>query len=168
MVGGKCGFIDLNGALIVKPHFAWLGILAEGLALYNQDWKFGYMDKTGRIVIPARFLDAHNFSQGRALVRLPYNEAKKLGAKFAFINRQGKVVIPQAIAEDDPAPHFSEGLAPVMAEGKFGFADRTGKLVIPASFSEAHNFAEGLAPVGAGRKTGYIDKTGKFVWQAQD
>ena len=146
----------------------WLGSLSEGLALYHQDWKFGYVDKTGRTVIPARYLEAHNFSQGLALVRLPHADSEKLGAQFAFINRQGKVVIPQAITEDDPAPQFSEGLAPVMVNGKFGFADQTGKLVIPASFSEARNFAEGLAPVGVGRKVGYIDKTGKFVWQAKD
>ena len=160
--------MDLKGAVAVKPHFAWLGIMAEGLALYHQDRKFGYVDKTGRIVIPARFLEAHNFSQGLALVRLPYAEAEKLGARFAFINRQGEVVIPQAIADEDPAPQFSDGLAPVMAGGKFGFTDPTGKLVIPASFSQARNFAEGLAPVGVGRKTGYLDKTGKFVWQTEE
>jgi hypothetical protein len=78
------------------------------------------------------------------------------------------VVIPQAITDGDPAPLFSEGLAPVMKDWKFGFADRNGKFVIPASFSEARNFAEGLAPVGLGRKTGYIFKIGKFVWQAKD
>ena len=142
--------------------------MSEGLAPYQQDRKFGYVDKTGRVVIPARFLEAYNFSQGLALVRLSYADSTKLGAQFAFINRQGKVVIPQAITDEDPAPQFAEGLAPVMVGGKFGFANPTGKLVIPASYSEARNFAEGLAPVGVGRKTGYIDKTGKFVWQTEE
>jgi hypothetical protein len=101
-------------------------------------------------------------------VRLPYADSEKLGVQFAFINRQGEVVVPLAITDDDPPPQFSEGLAPVMVGGKFGFSDPTGKPAIPASFSEARNFAEGLAPVGVGRKTGYIDKTGKFVWQSED
>jgi len=99
---------------------------------------------------------------------LPQTEPGESGTKFAFINRRGEVVIPLEIIDDDPAPQFSEGLAPVMVGGKFGFADQTGKLIIPASFSEDRNFAEGLAPVGVDRKTGYIDKTGKFVWQVVD
>jgi hypothetical protein len=102
------------------------------------------------------------------LVRLPQTKPEEPEARYAFINRQGEVVIHQGITSDDPAPQFSEGLAPVRVGGKFGFADPTGKIVIPGSFSEARNFAEGLAPVGVGQKTGDIDKTGNFVWQSGD
>jgi len=33
--------------------------------------KWGYIDRTGKMVIPARFLDARSFSDGLAAVRSP-------------------------------------------------------------------------------------------------
>ncbi len=45
----------------------------DGLAKVRKGDKFGYVDKTGRFVIEARFADAEDFSEGLAAVRLESN-----------------------------------------------------------------------------------------------
>ena len=63
--------------------------------------KYGYMDRTGRVVIPPQFVKAHNFSEGLASVRPSETEGK-----YGYIDTSGKMIIPPQfeIAED-----FSEG-----------------------------------------------------------
>ncbi|MEO7444103.1 MAG: WG repeat-containing protein, partial [Ferruginibacter sp.] len=46
------------------------------------------------------------------------------------------------------ASWFSEGLAPVMMNGKWGYIDRAGKMVIPAKFSSAKAFRKGFVENG--------------------
>ncbi|MDJ0515966.1 MAG: WG repeat-containing protein [Trichodesmium sp. MO_231.B1] len=41
---------------------------SEGLAAVKKDGKWGYIDKTGKIVIPYQFDDAYGFQQGLAKV----------------------------------------------------------------------------------------------------
>src|SRR5688500_6641363 len=56
--------------------------------------------KAGRIVIPARFDEAGQFSDGLAAVRI--------GAKFGYIDKQGTIVIQPQF---DFANPFAEGVA---------------------------------------------------------
>ena len=120
-------------------------------------------------MIPARFLEDWNFSDGLALVKLQHFETE---TKYAFINPAGKISIPlirsRGLQIHAEPPKFCDGLAPAEKDGKVGFIDVTGEFLISPRYSEAKNFAEGLAPVGVGRKLGYIDKTGKFVWPPPD
>ena len=121
--------------------------------------KYGFIDKTGKVVIPCQWEDVDNFSEGLAYVK-DYN------GKWGFIDRTGKVVIP---CQWKAAGSFSEGLAIVKGDnGKYGFIDNTGKVVIPCQWKFAGSFSEGLALVEDGnRKYGFIDKTGKMVIPCQ-
>src|SRR5271154_4608433 len=68
--------------------------------------KWGYADKSGKVVIPAQFDQAEEFSESLAQV-------KKDGKAF-FVDATGKVVLDPHC---DFAGKFSLGLAPV-AKGK--------------------------------------------------
>ncbi len=114
--------------------------------------KYGYKDENGNIVIPAKYDDALDFSDGLALV--------KFKGKCGFIDKTDKLVIP---AKYDSAWPFSDGLALVEINGKYGFIDKTDKLVIPAKYDSAWPFSEGLALVKIKGKYGFIDKAGKQV-----
>lgn len=125
----------------------------------------GYIDKTGKFVIPPQFLIANSFSEGLAHVCDP---------RGSYIDKTGKFVIdkPYYVGGD-----FHEGLAWVAVPKTkwsdvnrpgdqllYGFIDKTGKIVIPARYRFAADFSEGLAlvmPQGA-EKMGFIDKTGKM------
>ena len=65
----------------------------EPFAAVKVDGKFGYIDKNGELVIPAKYSRAWKFSEGLGKVLL-YN-------KFGFIDKDGTVVI---LPQFDRAP----------------------------------------------------------------
>lgn len=134
----------------------------------EKDGKFGFIDRTGKVVIAPQFESANDFHEGLALVT---SSGKKL-----FIDPAGKVVITPQF---DIVNNFSEGLAAVNIgqkripnlglisdPGKWGYIDKTGKLVIPLKFTHAEDFSEGLAAVKEGDRSGFIDHTGKVLFEA--
>lgn len=135
----------------------------------KKDGKWGYIDKTGKIVIEPRFLEAADFSEGMGVVVVNVEG----GSVVRYIDHTGKWAIEKTFGIAEP---FSEGLAIVENQ----YIDRTGKVVIPGPrdksgknllktrFDFAEPFSGGLALVGMGKSSlyrsyGYIDKTGKFV-----
>ncbi|HWG18935.1 MAG TPA: WG repeat-containing protein [Terracidiphilus sp.] len=157
------GFIDKSGNWMIPPRFGWASSFRFGLAAVNRKQDCGYIDKTGaqvlRLPLPVGQEDCASawgdFTDG--LSRWLF------GAKYGFIDRTGKTVIPPQF---DLTFGFSEGLAAVQVGGKWGFVDTTGKTVIPPQdFSDVKPFHNGLSRVvvkNAG--VGYIDRTGKFIW----
>lgn len=122
---------------------------------------YGFIDETGRVIIPITYADAGDPSEG--LIRV------KNGDKWGFLNYRGQVVVP---FKYDCADDFSEGLARVVAGKKYGYINKAGMLAIPAKFAVPGNnedwamvrrFSEGVAPVLIAHKYGYIDKTGAVV-----
>ncbi len=132
--------------------------------------KWGFIDRTGKIVIPLQFNGANDFHEGLALVTA---NGKKL-----FVDTFGHVVIrPQFdTGKDDNSADlricapFSEGVAAIHNCDQTFFIDKTGKTVISGNFKYASSFSGGLAGVETMTENGllesYIDKTGKTVWEA--
>jgi hypothetical protein len=196
----KTGFIDADGKVLIQPQWDNLseGVILgqivafnEGLCGVEKDGKFGYIDTTGNLVIPAQFDTAGPFIEGLAAV--------KLGNQFGYIDKTGKYAInPQfdqagnfhdglaAVHTDDGwgfidktgtyviKPHFqsvstdgfSDGLVGI-CEGKCGYINRSGVFTIRQQFNSVASFADGLAAVQVGSKWGYVDTAGKIVINPQ-
>jgi hypothetical protein len=198
---GKAFYIDKTGRIAIDPKPpSYMHLIpaqtarkfSEGLAAVGfrsdvgkQDIKWGYFNRTGKLVIPPQFYDENspklNFSEGLVIITV--------SGKSGYMDRTGKIVInPQFRL----ANSFSEGLACVgvgeYPNIKFGFIDKTGRFVINPQFAAAGDiphlgnsggFSDGLAAVGVGStnpnpfknsndlKYGYIDKTGKLVIDPQ-
>jgi hypothetical protein len=112
------------------------------------DDKYGYMDKTGKLVLKAEYSGASRFSEGLAAVQL------QKGGRVGYIDETGSLVIPVQFDLADP---FSDGLAAFMKDHQWGFLDRTGQIVIPAKFVAVSRFTQGMAAVGGqtGSVVGY-------------
>ena len=78
--------------------------------------KYGYINKTGKEIIPLQFDDADIFSEELAPV--------KISGKWGYINRYGELIIPVTF---DFAKPFSEGLALVNVGGEFKPNQESGK-----------------------------------------
>ena len=167
----QLGYIDRSGKVVIRlPEELDSKSLmviyrdgdltcSEGMVRVEHQDKVGFMDKTGRQVIPPRYDEAGPFSEGLAAV--------KLGDKYGYIDRSGKMIISPRFKD---AGLFSDGLAAVSFHGKQeGYIDKSGRLVIKQEeFDRGREFSEGLAAArGKNEKYGYIDKTGKFVIQPQ-
>lgn len=137
---------------------------SEGLASAKLNNKYGFIDKTGREIIPPKYDSVGSFSEGLAWVRI--YELEK--SKYGFIDKTGREIIP---INYDYADSFSEGLSAVRVgdskTGKCRFIDKTGREIITTSYTRVSSFSEGLARVGTGSsfrgKYGFIDKTGQEV-----
>lgn len=152
---GKYGFSDReNQELLIPANYDYADSFSEGLASVRKDGKYGYIDKSGKTVIPFIYVDAMRFYAGLAIV------AKD--GKYGYIDRSGKTVIPFLY---DYADYYSLGLARVKKAGKWGYIDKSGKTVIPFIYDMAHSF-HGLAKVKKDGKEGYINKSGRWVKDA--
>jgi hypothetical protein len=85
--------------------------------------KYGFIDRTGKTVIPAQFDLTFGFSEGLAAV--------EVGKRWGFTDTTGKMVIPpQDFSDVKP---FHNGVARVVVQkrgvGHIGYIDRTGKFV---------------------------------------
>ena len=118
----------------------------------NADGEYGFIDDTGKLVIPCQWNYATDFSEGLARVT-------DSGWNHGYIDKTGEVVIP---CEWNDAGSFKEGLAPVQdSNGYWGFIDKTGEIMIPCDWKLASNFSEGLAAVQeVNDRWGFIDETG--------
>lgn len=153
------------------------------LFVIEKNEKYGYIDRTGHIIIEPQFEEAHLFHEGLAYVQILGNNGK---LKEYYINQIGKIVINQEFELCKSC--FSEGLALIVIRDykgsyndeygwvyndKYGFIDKTGKCVINPQFGWAEEFHEGLSCVHIGAlglpdgKHGYINHDGEFIIQPQ-
>ena len=66
-----------------------------GLARVEKNDKYGFIDKTGKVVIPLEYDDAWNFKEGLAQYDFKEGLAKvKKDDKWGRIDTTGKVVVP--------------------------------------------------------------------------
>lgn len=61
------------------------------------------------------------------------------------------------------AGSFSEGLAPVVKDGKYGYVDKDGRVVIAPTYDTASDFTDGKAVVQLNDKYGVVDTEGRSV-----
>lgn len=137
------------------PKYDCLGTFNGGLAIVKGvNNLFGFIDKTGKEVIPCKYKEVNEFKEDLALVK---DEA---GRSF-FIDRTGEKTSWSYI---DAEP-FSEGLAPVLGlNGLWGFIDKSGNQIIPCKYKDVSSFSEGLASVQTKNDYyRYIDKNGNIV-----
>ncbi|WP_319586122.1 WG repeat-containing protein [uncultured Desulfobulbus sp.] len=138
----KCGYMNRNRKIVIKPTFQLAYPYSEGLGRVQTDTGQGYIDRTGKMVIPPQFRESRRFSEGLAAVMPLYKRGKL--SKFGYINKSGKWVIKP---EYDDAFEFHEGLAAVCISKRWGFIDKTGKMVVEPKYDIAGSFSEGRAPV---------------------
>lgn len=165
-------FIDRNGTMVIGARFSGAGGYArgfsEGLAAvavggevvheresHITGLRWGYVDRTGEMVIEARYDVVYDFHCGRALVNT--------GTDYAFVNHSGERVLESRALG---ATEFSEGLCAALdSSGEYGYIDTLGRKVIAGRYSWAREFSEGRAFVQLRErgKCGFIDRSGESV-----
>jgi hypothetical protein len=61
---------------VIEPQFEFAGCFSEGLTTVKIGLKWGFIDRTGNIVIDAQFDEADDFYEDLAMI--------KLGLKYGF------------------------------------------------------------------------------------
>ena len=139
--------LGLTGCSIYKDFLKPLDYLYP----ISVDDKFGYIDKSGKIVIQPKYDSVGYFSEGLAPVLV--------GNKYGYIDTKGKFIINPKYND---ASDFSEGLAQVLVGDKYGYIDKKGEFAIYPQYEEVLSFSEGLAAVEINGKWGFINKSGDY------
>ena len=136
---GMCP-LRINAQACIKTSYSYdhADAFIDGLARVQRDGKWGFIDKSGKEVIPCVWDDIYYFIDGLALVE--QNE------KYGFINLSNEVVVP---CEFDAAIDFDggDGIAAVCKSDDdqtlWAIIDNTGKFVTSFAFSEVARDSEG-------------------------
>jgi hypothetical protein len=142
----------------------------------KQGEKWGFIDKTGRLIIPFKFDGAKAFSEGLAAV--------KVKEKVGYIDETGKFVIPPRFISGYPFSgrlalvilrSFGKDRKDIIEMNQLGYVDRSGKLVIQLkealdskslriSYQDGDlTCSEGMVRVQQNDKVGFMDKAGRQV-----
>jgi hypothetical protein len=151
----KCGYINKNGEVIIKPGFNAAGIFEGKLARAMRDSLWGFINQQGEFVITPQYTIAKDFSEGLAEVWIR--------DKHFYIDTLGKIIFETQFKNTGK---FYDGLSKVYSNEGFtkGFMNNKGKLVIPVKHLYAEDFSEGLVNVSEK----FLDVAGKSVIEAKE
>jgi hypothetical protein len=189
-VGGKWGFIDTLGAMVIEARFDDVDARIHGGPPDLRQWGFGdeglarvktlegyhLIDAQGRQVGPGGFVQIGQFGpEGLATVDLDTFWGQRLG----LIDTRGRLVVEPTYERLDA---FVNGYANVSKGGNWGFIDVHGDLVVPLRFRidssgfNVHGIASVLLHPDHTHDSkyyetlgyGYIDTHGKVVLEPSD
>lgn len=117
-IGDKWGILTANGEQLAEVKFDSVGVFHDGLAVVKAAERYGYINRSGAIVIPIQWMNAYDFSEGLAALRVDKKH-------FQFINTAGTVVIKSK--KYDSVGRFRNGICRVVKGGKVKWIDTKGK-----------------------------------------
>lgn len=176
---GRRGFVDRQGNVVVdlvhddvQPFSDGRALVCTGSTLkpnplldgkpVPSDRKYGYMDRTGAVVIDGNYDMAMPFSEGLAGVgRGQWLRRERHG----YVDPAGNEVIPLGFTS---AGAFREGLAIVRRRGKRWrgvqfVIDRAGNVLLETRLMLHGEFSDGLVVAWIDGAWGAIDATGRIV-----
>lgn len=149
------GLADTAGQWVVKPEkYALIEeVNTVGLARFQEKAQgaWGFMDRTGKVVAEAKYMETDSFQNGYARVR----SAKGWG----LMNAAGREVIPCGHYAAIGA--VSEGIVavlPHLGRGQWVYADTLNRCISRNTFRQPGTFQQGYALVEGGR---VIDRWGE-------
>ncbi len=152
------GYIDKTGRYVLMLD-SMLGYkFHKGMAVVsNHEYKMGFINRKGKVVIPLKFDEVADFSDGLAFT---HNNGYA-----GYIDMSGNYRIQPKFND---GKSFSEGRAFVgMMRTKemmlWGIIDTTGALIERLHYDLVRNFSEGLAAVAENRAWGFIDIWGNYI-----
>jgi hypothetical protein len=145
--GDSFYYINSTGATALTVNYQGAGSFSSGLAsVYNEvDDKWGYIDVTGKLVIPCKFTDCKVFDEGYAAV--------KVNDKWGYIDRTGNFVLKPAY---DDAYSLDDGLATIVLDGDEDTINLKGDYVM--------FYENGDIYVGGVDADGFLDGEGTYTY----
>ncbi len=112
--------IDRTGTVKKIEGITEIGNVYEGLLIAKFKDKFGFIEPSGKIVVPTIYSDANHFQEGLAVVK---NEEQQYG----YVDMEGNVVLPLHYRV---ANSFENGIALVNYKDEYQLIDKDGNVIV--------------------------------------
>jgi len=147
-------FLNDSGTLLTESHYNndWLLDVSEETISVTKDGKYGFLDLSGKEIVPFIYDDANSFHEGLASVCR--------NGKWGCIDKSGKDVI---LPDFDTAISFHNGLAMVSSNGKWGLIDKEGTIILPIVNDYVMENENGGYTASNDNKAFLLDSSGKLV-----
>ena len=168
----KFGYIDESCELVVPIGlYEDAHIFSDGLAAVKKDGMWGFIDKTGSMVIQPVYEEVGRFAEGLAPVRMgDYNTGLS-----GYIDKSGKIVFSYSNSSAEAGEfgymirEFHDGLVEVTGSSEDAmtrYVDKDGKTAFELKGGEYpiwQSFYNGVVAVYSDAGNGLMDKTGAYV-----
>ena len=166
---GQWGYVNEAAEFVVDARFCDARDFSCGLARVSPDVTFvlgkahpggslerggsyGFIDPSGRFIVPPRYRAAEDFSEGLASVRS--------ASEWGYIDSSGELRIP---LEYSWVSSFHGGRACAKREGRYGYLNPAGGVAVEFKYTKAFDYSEGLAAVRENERWGFIDPAGSWA-----
>ena len=189
--GGRYGYTDMNGTIVIEPQYLMAGTFHEGMAPVQVtiDSFFTactFIDTLGRVAFETLYETVQPFNEGLAPVKryqrwgmIDMSGKEVLTTRYELITNAADGIFfagdESGMAMFDytfrPLTEFvytwtsgyCGGRIGVQRDGRYGFLDRQGHEVIPCIYDETGLFVDNRTLVARDGKYGIIDTNGTVV-----
>lgn len=148
----------------LTPVYQKVGDTSTGTPIY----KWGYANKSGKVVISCQYENALEFKYGVAFVNIVKESDGIIENYWYLIDKKGnakgdkKFYYTTELGDRLPVGQFGDDdkLAWVYVGGKYGYIGTNGKIKIDALYTDAGDFIDGLARVRSGSQEFFINTKG--------
>ena len=164
--GERWGALDSKRNYFIKPVYEDIGdAFVDDLLNVKMNGKWGYIDRTGKVRIPFRYVQACRFRLGTAKVADENN--------YFYINTSGQFAGTHQGLEDcedyatieDEITYLGipDGYTAFTENGKAGIRNSYGETIVPAEYDEFGMVNEGIIVAKKNGQWGAIDFKGKTI-----
>jgi len=162
---GLYGFVDTDDKYIVKPVYKEVDFNfgnKPGLSkVINNYDKTGFVNESGKEVVPCKYDEASSFENGFTVVKIKTGDYE---FKYGLMDSTGKEVIPLKYGRMEYYPKDKVIVVGETNISDVGLADLTGKILIPLQYEFwSKTVSKGLWPVGKNNICGVVNLKNDIV-----
>ena len=156
-VGGKCGFINEKGQLVIEPQFDrayWE--FTDSVCYAELGDRKGLVNTKGEYVVELdKSIDWVRFFRNGVA------EFYTINGKWGVINKKGEIILPA----EYKTVQYDGGIGFVVTDDNdnMGYVDNDGQFIVPCRYDAVNGFSEGLMVVATSDKVGYVDTLGNWA-----
>ena len=154
-IDDKVEFINTNGEVVLRTNVDWILNFKNGVAAVKKNNKYGFVDKSGKLVIEAKYDEiCYDFNEyGFSII--------KENNKYGTINLNGDYIIKPQFSM---LSECSEGvLIATDLNDNDGVIDIWGNILIDFKYKDMGKCKDGMISFSANKKNGFINLKGEVV-----
>ena len=135
--------------------------ICDGLVCVYKNSRYGYVDKSGKLVVSCIYSMAEDFEDGCARVA---KSVDSWSGEWGLIDTDGKEIVACQYHSIDK---FIDGIAiaskEIDDEYKYGFINKKGEVIVPMNYDRVEEFSNDVALIVQNGKYGFVNEKGEEV-----